>query len=106
MTARPTDEEIAELRRLCDQAQPWALNTPNARLVNAARKWLPRLLALVTQEGGEVYAAVNKALKYSADNTYLRPNGYRDCRECHRLRLRDLRRVRSAARALSDPSGE
>ncbi len=51
--ARPTDEEIAELQRLCDEATPWSIDTPNARLVHAAREWLPRLLALVTQEGGD-----------------------------------------------------
>ncbi len=64
MIARPTDEEIAKLRRLYSATTPndrtpavWACIEANALWIIEAHKAFPVLLALVTQEGGEANRA-------------------------------------------------
>ncbi len=91
LIARPTDEEAAELRRLIEVTTPgpweavdvdrgiaevWRPNScivhetlyANARFIAAARDWLPRLLALVTQEGGDPHSKGCSEENSSAEN--------------------------------------
>ncbi len=48
MTPRPTDAEVAELRRLCDPHVFW-----DPEDLDLLEKHLPYLLDLVTKEGGD-----------------------------------------------------
>ncbi len=54
MTARPTDEEIAELKRLLLGGDGTSFSQWQSALAMAAYRYFPVLLALVTQEGGGV----------------------------------------------------